>query len=175
MNYRKLFLAVVFFAATQFAAAQDVQRPVLHFGTFSYAKVLEAMPEYATVKNDLAELRKKYDAEAKRSEDDFNQKYELFLEGQRDFAPSIMKKRRSELEDMLQRNIEFRKETDRLLRQAETDALAPLKNKVVTILARVGQERDLLFIANTDDCDLPFVNPDFGIDLTDVIIAETKK
>ena len=172
---KKFFLAMMLVALSQCVMAQEVQKAVPQFATFSYAKVLEAMPEYAAVKNDLAELRKKYDDEAKRSEDDFNQKYELFLEGQRDFAPSIMKKRRSELEDMLQKNIEFRKESERLLKQAEVDALAPLKNKVKGILSRIGQERDLLFIANTDECDLPFVNPDFGVDLTDAIIAEMKK
>ena len=172
---KKFFLAMMFVAVTLSAAAQEAPRPVLHFATFSYAKVLEAMPEYAQVKNDLVVLKEKFDVEAKRSEDDFNQKYELFLEGQRDFAPSIMKKRRAELEDMLQKNIEFRKESERLLKQAEADALAPLKNKVNGILSRVGQERDLLFIANTDECDLPFINPDFGYDLTEAIIAELKK
>jgi len=98
---KKFFLAMMFVVLSQGAMAQEVQKAMPKFATFSYAKVLEAMPEYATVKNDLAALRKKFDDEAKRSEDDFNQKYELFLEGQRDFAPSIMKKRRSELEEML--------------------------------------------------------------------------
>ena len=172
---KKFFLAMMFVVLSQGAMAQEVQKAMPKFATFSYSKVLEAMPEYATVKNDLAALRKKFDDEAKRSEDDFNQKYELFLEGQRDFAPSIMKKRRSELEEMLQRNIDFRKESDRLLKQAEVDAFAPLKTKVNGILSRIGQERDLLFIANIDECDLPFVNPDFGVDLTDVIIDELKK
>ena len=53
----------------------------LKFGYLSYNAVVQAMPEYAAMQNSMAELRQKYEAEQKRVEDDFNKKYEEFLDG----------------------------------------------------------------------------------------------
>ena len=117
----------------------------------------------------MADLRAKYDAEMKRAEDEFNKKYEEFLEGQHDFAPSIYKKRQAELMDMMDKNIAFKNEARRLLRQAEQDARQPLKDKLKEILARIGQEKGYAFILNTDGDALPFVNPEQGDDITQLV------
>ena len=55
-------------------------RPVLRFGYVSYETALKAMPDYATASKRLAELKAKYDDEARRVADEFNAKYEEFLE-----------------------------------------------------------------------------------------------
>ena len=55
----------------------------LKFGYLSYNVVMQAMPEYAAMQSSMAELREKYEAEQKRVEDDFNKKYEEFLDGQK--------------------------------------------------------------------------------------------
>ena len=99
------------------------------FGYLSFEEALKAMPDYAVVQRNMTDLRNKYAAEAKRSEDDFNAKYEQFLDGQRDFAPSILQKRQAELQELMEKNIAFKKESERLLKQAEVDAVGPLKAK----------------------------------------------
>lgn len=88
--------------------AAPPQAAVLSFGYFSYKAVMEQMPEYATAQRTLSTLRAKYDAEMKRVEDEFNMKYEQFLEGQHDFAPSILQKRQAELQDLMQKNQAFK-------------------------------------------------------------------
>ena len=67
------------------------------------------MPEYVQLHVSINDLRAKYDAETTRSENDFHTKYEEFLEGQRNFAPSILKKRQAELQELLDKNIAFKK------------------------------------------------------------------
>ena len=141
----------------------------LKFGYLNFQEVIKVMPEYAQVQADMAELRAKYDAEMKRAEDEFNKKYEEFLEGQHDFAPSIYQKRQVELMDMMDKNIAFKNEARRLLRQAEQDARQPLKDKLKEILARIGQEKGYAFILNTDGDALPFVNPEQGDDITQLV------
>lgn len=91
----------------------------LKFGYLSYNAVMQAMPEYAAMQNSMAELRQKYEAEQKRVEDDFNKKYEEFLDGQKSYPKTILQKRQSELQEMLDKNIAFKKESQRLLKQAE--------------------------------------------------------
>ena len=85
------------------------------------------MPEYAIARTNLQDLRNKYDAETKRVEEEFNRKYEEFLEGQSDFAPTILQKRQTELQELLKKNVAFKAEIAKLLKQAEKEAYAPLR------------------------------------------------
>ena len=78
------------------------------FGYFSYDQVLTTMREYKVVMENMNDLKTKYDAETKRVEEEFNKKYEEFLDGQRDFAPTILQKRQSELQELLKRNVAFK-------------------------------------------------------------------
>ena len=101
----------------------------IRFGYFSFEEVFRTMPGYAIAKHHMDDLRLKYDAETKRSEDEFNSKYEEFLDGQRSYAKSILEKRQAELRELMEKNIAFKAEAARLLKKAEEEAYAPLKAK----------------------------------------------
>lgn len=139
------------------------------FGYFSYNDALQSMPEYATAQRQLAELRAKYEAEAKRAEADFNGKYEDFLEGQRDFPASILQKRQSELAELMAKNTAFREESQRLLADAERDAYAPLHAKLAAMLKVVGEKEGFAFILNTDGNACPYINPAMGKDINQLV------
>ena len=126
------------------------QAPVLKFGYLSYEAVFTTMPEYALMQANMAQLREQYEAEQKRVENDFNNKYEEFLDGQAAFPKTILQKRQSELQEMLDKNIAFKKESKKLLDKAEAEAKAPLQQKLAEVLAQIGQERGYAFILNTD-------------------------
>ncbi|MBM6993965.1 MAG: OmpH family outer membrane protein [Prevotella sp.] len=142
-----------------------VKAPSLRFGYFSYQAALQAMPDYAIARHNLDDLRTKYDNEMKRVESEFNKKYEEFLEGQKDFAPSILQKRQAELQDMMQKNMAFKQEAQRLLKQAEDDTFKPLKERLALAVHKVGRERALAFILNTDDNAVPYIDAAFGEDI----------
>ena len=149
--------------------AQQDAVPVMKYGYLSYDEVFQAMPEYATMQAGLQTLREKYEAEQKRVEDDFNKKYEEFLDGQASFPKSILQKRQSELQEMLDKNIAFKKEGQRLLCQAECEAKAPLKQRLADVLATIGQERGYAFILNTDGNVAPWLNTAMGEDITETV------
>ena len=146
----------------------------LRFGYFSYDVVLHTMPGYAIAKHNMDELRAKYDEETKRSEQEFNGKYEEFLEGQRSFAPSILEKRQAELRDMMEKNMAFKAESQRLLKQAETEAYAPLKAQIKEALTRIGDEKGLAFVINTDNNSTPYINEAMGEDVTELLLEKLK-
>lgn len=150
--------------------AAPSQAAVLSFGYFSYKDVMEQMPEYAIAQRTLSTLRAKYDAEMKRVEDEFNMKYEQFLEGQHDFAPSILQKRQAELQDLMQKNQAFKKQTEQLLQQAEDDTYAPLRQKIQQAIQLVGQSHQYAFILNTDDNAAPYINPSMGVNVSQAIL-----
>ena len=141
----------------------------LKFGFLSYEAALRSMPEYATKQSDMAELYQKYEAEQKRVESDFNKKYEEFLDGQKSFPKTILQKRQSELQEMLDKNVAFKKESLRLLQQAEEDAMAPIKARLTDVLSAIGQERGYAFIVNTDEKATLWLNPAMGEDITAIV------
>lgn len=141
----------------------------MRFGWFSYSEVFKTMPDYAVVQKNIASLREKYDAETKRVENEFNTKYEEFLDGQSNFAPIIRQKRQAELQEIMQKNLAFKVEAQRLLKQAERDAYAPLREKISAALQRVGTEKGYAFILNTDNDACPFIDPTVGENVTDLL------
>jgi outer membrane protein len=167
---KKLILFLLLLA-TMPAMAQSE----LKFGYLSYNTVMQAMPEYAAMQNSMAELREKYEAEQKRVEDDFNKKYEEFLDGQKNFPKTILQKRQSELQEMLDKNIAFKKESQRLLKQAEEDAMAPIQVRLAETLDAIGKERDYAFIVNIDEKVALWLNPSMGEDITTTVIEQLQK
>ena len=145
--------------------------PALHFGSFSYQGLFESMPDYALAKRNIDDLRIKYDNEMKRVENEFNAKYEQFLEGQRDFAPSILQKRQAELQELMEKNTAFKKEAQRLLQQAEDEAYKPLRTRLDAAIQQVGKDKGLAFILNTDNQAVPYINAATGEDVSAAILA----
>lgn len=160
---KKLFLLIVLGVLSLTANAQT------RFGYFSFDNVLKSMPDYVMAQRSIDDLRQKYDAEKKRAEDEFNSKYEEFLDVQKDLVPAILRKRQAELQEMMQKNINFKNESQRLLKQAEADAFAPVKNKLYNAITKVGQAQGYAFILNTDGDACPYVNPEMGEDATELI------
>ena len=136
------------------------------YACFSWQAVLGSMPDYAEAQRNLSALRSQYADEMARAEQEFNTKYEAFLEGQRSFAPSIMKKRQAELRELMEKNITFRQESERLLRQAEMEMMAPLTKRLRQLLQQVGEENGYAFILNTDNEACPWINPASVTDIT---------
>ena len=150
------------------------QENTLRFGYISYQEALKAMPEYNTSLQEIEALKGKYAEELKRVEDEFNVKYEDFLNKQKDFAPSILRKRQAELQDLIKRNVAFKEESQRLLKQAEQESNAVLRTKLNTILTQLGVEHGLAFVLNTDNDVAPYVNKLLGEDLLP-FVKETLK
>ena len=137
----------------------------LRFGYLSYEAALKSMPDYAIVQQKLANLRQQFQDETLRVEDEFNRKYEEFLEGQREFPQSILQKRQMELQELLDKNLAFKENSRKELEKAEQDLMAPLKIHLIEVLGKMGRERGYAFIIDTDVKALPFINPAMGHDL----------
>lgn len=145
------------------------------FGYVSYNAMIASMSDYAMAQKQLSALEAKYQEEAKRVEDEFNMKYEEFLDGQKNFPPTILKKRQSELQELLDKNIAFKEESKRLLKDAERDIFAPLHQKLADALRAVGMRLNLAFIINIDGNACPFIHPTQCIDVTQQVEAELNK
>lgn len=144
------------------------------FGSIKYNTILKSMPEYLQVEADLENLRQKYEKEMKTSEEEFNAKYEVFLSEQSTYAPSILRKRQSELEDMLRRNEQFRLESMRVLEQARVDMMVSVKSKLNAAISSVAAAYSLAFVLNTDSDAVPFINAGMAYDITPAVTEAVK-
>lgn len=153
---------------------QNNTQTSLRFGYLSYTSVLKLMPDYIAAQRNIDDLRTKYDIEMKRVENEFNQKYEQFLEGQHDFAPSILQKRQAELQELMDKNIAFKQKAQQLLKDAETKAYEPVYQRLDTVIQRVGQALGLAFVLNTDAHAVPFIDTSVGVDVTATIADAVK-
>ena len=168
-----LFLLLSLAFATAFA--QEEAKAPIHFGYLSYDQALQAMPQYALVQQKMAELRRQYEAEMQRVTDEFNRKYEEFLEGQREFPKIILQKRQSELQELMTRNVAFKEEGRKQLANAEREALAPLKIRLAETVAKIASERGLALVVNTDSDACPYINPEMSENISELVITLLQK
>lgn len=170
-NMKKLITILCCAFITLCVSAQEaIQVP--KYGYISYKNTFEMMPEYKQAKADFAALKEKYDAEARRAEDEFQRKFAEFLSGQKDFPQSIMLKRQAELQDLMEKSITFRKESERLLAEAEARMQAPIASVLNQAIYDVAAQKGLIMVLNTDNNALPFVHPQAGVDITEDVLSK---
>jgi outer membrane protein len=163
-------LAIVIIVMSVFLGVRAQEStPTFRFGYLSYETALKAMPEYASVQQKMKTLQDQYQAETLRVEDEFNRKYEDFLDGQRDFPRTILQKRQSELQELMEKNIRFKEQGREELADAEREAMAPLRIRLIEMLSTIGRERGYAFIYDTDTKALPFLNISFGEDINQLV------
>lgn len=160
---------------SQPADSQEESVPVVRFGYLSYDQALKGMKAYVTAQEQLQEQRTAYEAEVKRVEDEFNQKYEAFLEGQNEFPRTILLKRQNELKELMQRNMEFKAQARRDLQTAEEEALKPVRAKLNETLASVAREFGFALIINIDSNACPFIDPTMGKDIQEIVAEYLSK
>ena len=141
----------------------------LKFGYLSIDSVLLSMPEYAQLQQDMATMRQQYETEMKRVEDEFNKKYEEFLDGQKSFPQTILQKRQSELQEMLDKNIAFKKEGLQMLKDTEKTQKDVILMMIDMAVKTIGMQRGYAFILNTDANATPWLNPALGEDITKAV------
>ncbi|MEE1317242.1 MAG: OmpH family outer membrane protein [Prevotella sp.] len=142
---------------------------------YSNDAVLHSMAEYQQAQNDLKSLKQQYDKETKRAQEEFNAKYEEFLDEVNTLAPSIRRKRQIELHQAMETNIKFRDEANRLLKQAEKDAIAPLQARINEVLRLIAAEHSYAVIVNTDSNACPYISPLISEDINTLVSESLKQ
>jgi len=160
---RNLLILLVLVATSAIAQSK--------FGYVSYKEIVKALPEYAIVTTHIDELQAKYEAEIARSEREFNQKYSDFIEEQAGFPENIRIKRHKELQELMEKSIEFKDEVNRAMREARHEMMKPLYEKVDEAVMTICIDEGYDYILNTDERVYIAINPNHGKDIT----AQLKK
>lgn len=162
----KRILPILLAMASVVATAQS------RFGYASYTSLVKMLPEYSIVELHLDELQAKYEAELARSDREFNQKYTDFIEEQSQFPDNIRIKRHKELQELMEKSMAFKDEIIRMMREARTEMMAPLYEKIDEAVMKVCVDSGYAYVLNTDNRIYLAINPAMGVDITELLKQE---
>lgn len=157
-------------ADTTVVSADTAADTHLKVGYISYRALLDLIPQTHEVQRQMAELRNQYEQEMQRVEQEFNQKFETFLESRNDYPRTILLKRQNELQQLMQQNIEFRSQAQRELVQAEEEAMRPVHDMLHRAIAIAATNCGVAFVLNTDNNATPYIDSAYGIDLSSNVL-----
>lgn len=139
-------------------------------GRISSKTILANMPQYKAMQRSMVALKAQYEAEAKKSEEDFQRKFEEFMQGQKEFPKTILEKRQNELQNMLETNAQFRIKVQTLLAEAEKSLMADIMAEMSEAISTVAQERSISIVFDTDNGSIPYMVSGLAVDLTSAVI-----
>jgi outer membrane protein len=144
----------------------------LRLASLSHNAVMQRMTQYHEAQKNLKALRSQYEAEAKRSEEDFQRKFVEFMDGQKDFPETILLKRQNELQNMLESNAKFRIKVQDLLAKAEKDLMNDVKAVLLEAVHAVAAEEGYGLVFNTDGDAISFIADGIATDITDKVLRK---
>ena len=141
-------------------------------GYIAYNAVVAQLPEYAQAQQQFQQLKAQYEAEAQRAEDEFQRKFSEFLQGQKDFPRSIMQKRQTELQQLMEQGVAFRQQVQELLVKAQGELEQPARQRLDAAIGAVAARLALVCVVNTDSNAAPYLAPGATIDITPLVMQE---
>ena len=156
-----LFVTTILFACCASLMAQQAK-----IGYYSTQAVLAADAEYQAAVKALAKSRQQVTVELEAAQKEFTEKYELFLEQQSTLDAAIKEKRQAEMMEMLERNEQFKRDSQQRLKTAEDEALAPAMQRINDAVQQVAATQEYLIIIDTDSKACPYINPAYSEDIT---------
>lgn len=142
----------------------------VRFGYLNYSEAQQQVPQYKEAQAHYNELLKRCEQELLRNEEELTRNYVSFLDGQREFPEPILRKRQKELQDHVDRSVQFREEVKKWLVQAHDSLFAPVNAIVDDAIARVCMHNGLAYVINLEEAGYLFVNPAMGLDVTKAVV-----
>jgi len=128
--------------------------------------VLTAMPEYKEVESQLKTLEAQLMKQAQAKEQEFNNKYQDYLQNSQNMAEVVRQDKESELQQLQTSFQEFNQNAQLSLQQKTTELLNPLYTKIGGAIDQVAQEQGYAYILNVGVAQLDIVI--YGSEETDV-------
>lgn len=136
------------------------------FGHIRSQEILTAMPEYEKAQTDIETMKKQYDDELKRFENDFTKKYTEFQQEQANLPKNILERRQKDLDDLYKKGIELQQDSEQQLRQSWMQMIEPIAKKVDDAIKAVGQEGGYVYIFDLNSINIPYVSETLSTDVT---------
>ena len=142
------------------------------FGHIRSQEILIVMPEYTKAQADIEVMRKQYEDDMKRVEDEFQKKFTAFQQEQANLPKNILERRQKELQELSERGMQMQQDAQQELQQSWMQMLEPIAKKIDDAIKAVGQEGGYVFIFDLNATQIPFINETYATDVTSAVKAK---
>ena len=119
---------------------------MLPLGVFAQESKIQAMPEFATMQKQMADMEAKYKNEMQVMQDEYNKKYSDFVAQQDSLTENIKMRRMQELQDMEQRTQNFIQISQQDFQKKQGELFTPIQDKLKNAIKAVGDEKGYTYI-----------------------------
>lgn len=109
-------------------------------------EVIQAMPEFATMQKQMADMEAKYKNEMQVMQDEYNKKCSDFVAQQDSLTENIKMRRMQELQDMEQRTQNFIQISQQDFQKKQGELFTPIQDKLKNAIKAVGDEKGYTYI-----------------------------
>ena len=148
-----------------------VSAQTVKLGYYNTQSVIVDMPEFIKAQSELKQLADKYQAEMKRTETEFNTKYQQFMQQKDSLPQAIAERRQKELQEMGERSSQYQQEAQQGMQQEQEKKLTPIYQKIESAVKAIGQEGGFTCVFDMARTQIPYVNESQMTDLTSKIKA----
>lgn len=141
------------------------------FGYLDFNSTLKLMPEYMEAEINLQKIQSDYRTEIERSKREFERQYIEFMLEQDHLSSSIVAKRQKELQLLMDNNTKFRDKVQEELETQRVNMLAPLKQKLLSVISKVCTDKGLDYVIDTGTRTYLFINPEKGVDISNQVYS----
>ena len=139
------------------------------FGHFNAQEILAVMPETQKAQTDIDTMRKQYEDEIKRTEDEVNKKFAAYQQEQANLPKNIQERRQKELQDLAEKGMQYQRDAQQELERSWMEMLEPIAKKIDDAIKAVGQEGGYVYIFDLNATQIPFVNETLSTDVTSAV------
>ena len=109
-------------------------------------EVIQAMPEFATMQKQMADMEAKYKNEMQVMQDEYNKKYSDFVAQQDSLTENIKLRRMQEIQDIQERMDNFVQVAQQDVQKKQQQLLQPIQQKLHEAIQKVGEEKGYTYI-----------------------------
>ena len=127
------------------------------FGHIRSMEIVSLMPEFTKAQTDIEAMRKQYEDEMKRTQDELQKKYTEYQQEQANLPKNIQERRQKELQDLNEKGIQFRDDAQQNLQKSYQDMMEPIVKKVQDAMKAVGDTGGYTYIFDLDRTEIPYI------------------
>jgi outer membrane protein len=165
-----MFKKIVLFALIVLPIGAFAQDKIAYFNP---AEIYAIMPEVKQMQDSLQKVQTEVQAELQIMKDEYNKKYQAFMNESEGLIESIKIRRMNEISDLEQRAQLFQEDASQRLMQTQQSLAEPIQKKVHDALQAVGAANNFLYILDASLNIAPYISPN-AIDATPLVQKQLK-
>ena len=141
------------------------------FAHFNSADIIPNMKEYVAAQTEIETLGKQYKEDLDRMQAELQKKSEEFQKEEANLLDNAKQRRQQETQALYNRILQTNQDNQQSLEKVQAEKLQAIQQLVMEAIKKVGEAGGYIYIVDTSNGLIPFVNPAMSTDVS----AEIKK